>query len=68
MVLTTLEIKGYILNPNTRVVEGVVKRIESVTQGNCPCVPSNTWSNDTLCPCLYYREGNGCHCGLYIKA
>jgi hypothetical protein len=34
--------------------------------GFCPCVPRDEWSEDTFCPCRMLREGNGCHCGLYV--
>lgn len=54
---------GFILNPNEKVVDAIVKRIFD-NDGNCPC---HNDSYDKKCPCSDYREKNICHCNLYIK-
>lgn len=40
---------------NTYLTEGVAY---------CPCQQER--SNDTICPCVKYRAGNGCCCGLFL--
>ena len=37
------------------------------TEGHCPCVPKHNRSVNTICPCLEYRNGNTCRCGLFVK-
>lgn len=54
---------GFILNPNDKVVNGIIKGLNR-NNGDCPC--SNT-STDCHCPCSNYRENNKCCCTLYIK-
>jgi ferredoxin-thioredoxin reductase catalytic subunit len=61
-----LEIPGFRLNPNSDIVQSV-RVCLGRTGGNCPCVPKSTWSDATLCPCVTYRAGEGCHCLLYVK-
>ena len=51
------------LNPNTKVVEAIRKRLV-VTKGYCPCVPEQ--SEDTICPCKKFRETGHCCCQLYV--
>lgn len=55
---------GWVLNPNDKVVNSILKRCEA-NGGNCPC--HNT-GHDTKCPCSDYRENDVCHCTLYIKS
>ena len=55
--------QGWITNPNTKVVDAIVKRI-LLNNRDCPC--SND-SEDKHCPCTDYRENDICHCGLYVK-
>lgn len=55
--------EGWILNPNDKVVNSILKMIEN-NAGNCPCF--NT-SADSECPCSDYRLKDICHCGLYKK-
>lgn len=65
-VFTKLQdMNGYHLNPDIQRVKSVLNAVARAN-GNCPCVPQNTWSKDTICPCRYYRTGQGCHCGLYV--
>ena len=55
--------EGWVLNPNDKVVNAILKRCE-MNNGECPC---HNESVDKHCPCSDYRERNICHCGLYIK-
>lgn len=59
-------ISGWILNPNSTRVANILNAVERAG-GNCPCVAKDTWSEDTICPCLYFRSGQGCHCTLYVR-
>lgn len=54
---------GWILNPNEKIVFGIIKGINRC-DGYCPC--SNT-SDDKHCPCSNYRINDICCCKLYIK-
>ena len=55
--------QGWVTNPNTKVVDAIVKRI-LLNNGDCPC---NNDSEDKHCPCTDYIENDICHCGLYVK-
>ena len=55
--------QGWITNPNTKVVDAIVKRI-LLNNGECPC---HNESVDNHCPCSDYREKDVCKCNLYIK-
>ncbi len=57
---------GWILNPNEKVVNAILKRVEK-NDGECPCVNPGETREDRLCPCKEYRENNHCCCKLYIK-
>lgn len=63
-------LKGFVLNPNDRIVNSIFKRLGK-TEGVCPCHHEewneNTPIEDKLCPCSTYRNGDGCHCCLYVK-
>ena len=52
------------LNPNSKVVEAIRKRLV-VTKGYCPCNANQT--EDTICPCKEMREEGHCCCSLYVK-
>lgn len=57
--------EGFKLNPNEKVVKGIIKAIER-NEGKCPCVhPDN--DGDLTCPCESYRLRDKCCCQLYIK-
>ena len=46
-----------------------VLKIEAAIEkagGQCPCVPEKMRNADTICKCKDFREGRGCHCGLYV--
>ena len=58
-----------IKNPNEEIVSEIKARLKE-TNGNCPCVLPNVWSDDTKCPCRNFREQiveGECHCGLFMK-
>ena len=55
--------QGWVLNPNPKIVESIVKRIK-LNNGECPC---HNESVDKHCPCTDYRENYNCHGGLYKK-
>ena len=54
---------GWMLNPNDKVVNAILKRCEK-NGGECPC-PND--SEDKKCPCSGYREHDVCHCQLYVR-
>ena len=56
--------KGFILNPNDNIVNGLIKLIER-NEGKCPC--SGNDSTNINCPCSNYIEKDYCCCGLYKK-
>ena len=54
---------GWILNPNDKIVNSIIKRCVA-NNGECPCLND---SEDKHCPCSNYREKDICCCKLYIK-
>ncbi|MFA5232454.1 MAG: ferredoxin-thioredoxin reductase catalytic domain-containing protein [Candidatus Paceibacterota bacterium] len=72
------EEKGFKLNPDRKIVEGVVKalimRKENFGEKYCPC---RKMSNDKkadkniICPCVYHLEeiekAGHCFCNLFFK-
>lgn len=62
-MIKILRKKGWILNPNDKIVNAILKRVE-LNNGECPCQND---SSDKHCPCTNYRDKNLCHCNLYIK-
>ena len=57
---------GWILNPNEKIVNAILKRLK-ITEGECPCANSGETKEDRMCPCKGYRENDHCCCKLYIK-
>jgi ferredoxin-thioredoxin reductase catalytic subunit len=55
-----------ILNPDKTVVKAIRNRL-IITEGQCPCVQEDEWTQDTICPCKKFREDKECCCGLYVK-
>lgn len=55
--------EGWVLNPDDRVVNAILKRCEA-NNGECPCHNTGV---DKRCPCSDYRENDVCHCNLYLK-
>lgn len=62
-MIQILRKEGWILNPNDKVVNAILKRCE-INDGECPC---HNESVDKHCPCTDYKEKDECHCGLYVK-
>ncbi len=69
---------GFILNPNIKVVERIVKilleREKNLGVRYCPCrrVTGNKEEDKKIiCPCIYHKEeiekDGRCHCGLFVK-
>lgn len=58
--------KGWILNPNDKVVNAILRRIE-LNAGECPCNNGGKSRADRLCPCKDYVDNDICHCTLYVK-
>lgn len=56
--------EGWKLNPNEKVVNGILKGI-NLNDGFCPCANQ---SEDKKCPCSNYRLYDKCCCSLYVKA
>lgn len=54
---------GWTLNPNDKVVNAIMKRVE-LNDGECPC---DNQSEDKHCPCTNYTQKDKCCCGLYLK-
>ncbi len=59
-----LEKEGWQLNPNERIRNAILKRVES-NNGLCPCANDSV---DKHCPCSNYRELDKCCCTLYVKS
>lgn len=55
--------KGWMLNPNEKIVNGIIKGINRCN-GDCPC---NNDSEEKHCPCSNYRTKDKCYCKLYVK-
>ena len=58
---------GWMLNPNEKIVNGIVNGILkgiNRNNGECPC---NNNSENKMCPCSNYRLHNHCCCTLYVK-
>ena len=58
---------GFILNPDDRVVNSIIKGLNRC-DGECPCANTGVTAEDRLCPCKNYREKGYCCCHLYLKA
>lgn len=61
-----LEKEGWQLNPNEKVVNAILKRLQK-TEGECPCINPGITKEDRMCPCKEYRENDHCCCKLYIQ-
>lgn len=66
MVIPILRKEGWVLNPNDKVVNAILKRIE-LNGGECPCQNPGQTREDRLCPCRHYREEDQCCCSLYVR-
>lgn len=57
--------QGWMLNPNDKVVTGILKGLMRC-DGHCPCHHPERHGHDE-CPCHEYLAYDNCICGLYIK-
>lgn len=57
--------EGWILNPDDKVVNGILKGIAR-NAGHCPCNNKYSGTGDAICPCKAYREEDCCCCTLYL--
>ena len=62
-MIQLLRKEGWVLNPDDRVVNAILKRCEA-NNGECPCHNTGV---DKRCPCSDYRENDICRCNLYLK-
>lgn len=58
--------EGWELNPNDKIVNGILKRLEA-TEGECPCKNDGATKEDRMCPCVSYIQEDKCCCNLYVK-
>lgn len=65
-MITILRKEGWKLNPNDKVVNSILKRVEANNE-ECPCSNPGVTHEDRCCPCKEYRENNVCHCTLYVR-
>lgn len=59
--------KGDNYNPDESKMLLLLGAITFKTEGHCPCVPKHLRNDNTLCPCLEYRNNGGCRCGLFVN-
>ena len=62
-MIPILRKEGWQLNPNDKLVNAILKRIE-MNNEQCPCENN---SEDKHCPCSDYRDNDVRHCTLYVK-
>jgi len=67
-VMRFFEKEGWMLNPNDRIVNAIVRRCGKCG-GLCPCAheTEDYEGKDLHCPCTDYTVKDVCVCGLYIK-
>lgn len=62
--------KEHNMEVNMDVIDRILKRLV-VTEGYCPCVPPDKWTQDHICPCKFCEEDvkntGHCHCNLFIS-
>lgn len=58
--------EGWQLNPNDKVVNAIIQRVEK-NNGECPCHNPGKTPEERTCPCKEYVENDVCHCSLYVK-
>ena len=56
--------KKMILNPNKDYRIDMQMAIER-NGGFCPCIVKKT--QESICPCVDFREHQKCHCDLYVE-
>ena len=62
---------GFVLNPEDKVVNGIIKGINRC-KGKCPCYHPQEGEEtipdeDLICPCKEYSENKHCRCNLYVE-
>lgn len=57
---------GWQLNPNDKIVNAILQRVEK-NNGECPCHNPGKTHEERTCPCKEYVENDVCHCSLYVK-
>lgn len=65
-MITNFVKEGWQLNPNAKVVNAILKRIDA-NDGECPCQNPGKTREDRMCPCKEYRDNDVCHCTLYVR-
>lgn len=65
-MIQILRKEGWILNPNDKIVNAIIKRCEACG-GKCPSSNPGETKEDRMCPCKSYRENDVCCCNLYVK-
>lgn len=63
-MIQILRKEGWELNPNDKIVNSILKRIE-MNNGMCPCYQEGSLTG-RFCPCEEYRKNDICHCTLYV--
>ncbi len=70
--------KGFRLNPNPKIVEGIVSALmakeKAFGERYCPCrrmTGNKEEDKKIICPCIYHldeieKDGH-CHCNLYVR-
>ena len=69
---------GFLLNPNKKIVEGIVTGLlsneQKYGQRYCPCrrISGNKEEDaQKICPCVWHKEeitkDGRCFCGLFVK-
>ena len=52
-------------------IAGLKRNFEKYGRAFCPCLPPHLFesenSDDYICKCKKYRDGEGCCCGLHIE-
>lgn len=64
--LTIKRKEGFVLNPNDRVVSGILTALVE-NDGYCPCNQEDVHKENTRCPCINYLTKDKCCCNLYLK-
>lgn len=64
---TEFKKEGWRLNPNEKVVNGIVRALENRTDGHCPCHNVDNGTDYDICPCRSFREHDHCCCTLYVR-
>lgn len=61
---TMVPLSGDMFTTNDKARERLLEAMLK-SGGHCPCQVEKT--DDTLCPCKFYREQHKCMCGMFVK-